>query len=218
MQFEVPPAGGGFRKQSSRLKAKPKLFFPLPCPATKKDIDCGTASRVYNHCVTDQASAKSFLRSGELARLAGVSADTLRHYERRGLLAPRRSRNGYREYSLPMLERVRVIRRAIACGFTIDELAKIFRAKDQGGAPCRQVRQLAQTKLTDVERQLRELEAVRDNLSSMLADWDERLARTDEHQRAGLLDSLANQETVNVKNNSPIKRPSLKYPNQECKS
>ena len=63
------------------------------------------------------------LRSGELARLTGVSRDTLRLYERRGLLpAPGRSESGYRRYGTSAAHRVRLIRAALSIGFTIDEL------------------------------------------------------------------------------------------------
>ena len=167
--------------------------------------------------MNDQDSTKPYLRSGELARLAEVSPDTLRHYERRGLLTPRRSRNGYREYSLQMIDRVRVIRRAIAFGFTIDELAAILKARDKGNAPCRQVRRMAQAKLDEIECQLRELEIVRDELLSIIADWDNKLSQTAENQRAGLLESLVNRQAVSLKNHSPIKRPSHKQKNQEFK-
>jgi len=59
------------------------------------------------------------LRSGELARISGVSADTLRHNERKGLLKPRRAPNGYREYPRHAVERVRLIRAALSrlCAF-----------------------------------------------------------------------------------------------------
>lgn len=127
-----------------------------------------------------------------MARLAGVSPDTLRHYERKGLLpAPRRSPNGYREYHSSLLDRVRMIRRALSVGFTIDELASIFRQRANGGAPCRRVRALAEEKLTEVEAQLMEIKTLRDDLRSMLRDWDSRLARSADGERAGLLESLA---------------------------
>jgi DNA-binding transcriptional MerR regulator len=68
---------------------------------------------------------KAYVRAGALARAAGVSTDTLRHYERKGVLgAPRRSANGYREYPPESLERVRLIRRALCFGLTLDELAR----------------------------------------------------------------------------------------------
>ena len=67
------------------------------------------------------SSEKSFYRSGELAELAGISTDTLRHYERKSVLALLlRKANDYRQYPASALQRVRLIRRAIAVGFTLD--------------------------------------------------------------------------------------------------
>jgi DNA-binding transcriptional MerR regulator len=141
---------------------------------------------------------KSYLRAGELARAVGVSADTLHHYERKGVLAPpRRSANGYREYPADALDRVRLVRRALAIGFTLDELAQILRARDRGVAPCREVRALATAKLAAVEERLRELVAVREELRAVVGEWDARLARTPAGGRAGLLDSLAASQRSN---------------------
>src|SRR5947207_15027156 len=92
--------------------------------------------------VAPTASNNRPLRSGELARRAGVSPDTLRHYERKGLLAPCRTPSGYREYSAEAVDRVRLIRRALSIGFSLDELAPILAARDRGRAPCRAVRAL----------------------------------------------------------------------------
>jgi len=139
---------------------------------------------------------QSYLRSGELARLAGVSTDTLRHYERKGLLVrPRRSANGYREYPAGALDRVRLVRNALGIGFTLKELARILGVRDQGGAPCHQVRALAGTKLTDVETQLRELTTLRDELRTLLRNWDALLAKNPPPERAGLLESLVASDT-----------------------
>ena len=135
---------------------------------------------------------KGFLRAGALARASGVSTDTLRHYERKGVLAaPRRSANGYREYPAEALARVLLVRRALSVGFTLDELARLLRARESGRAPCREVRALAARKLAGVEESLRELAAVREELRAALADWDSRLAKTKEGGRARLLESLA---------------------------
>lgn len=140
----------------------------------------------------EETPKQKYLRSGELARLAGVSTDTLRHYERKGLLArPRRSANGYREYPASDLDRVRLVRGALGIGFTIEELARILSVRDRGGAPCHQVRALAGTKLTEVETQLGELTALRDELRRLLKNWDELLAKNPPSERAGLLESLA---------------------------
>ena len=130
-------------------------------------------------------------RVGELAKVAGVSTDTLRHYERKGLLRPQRSSNGYREYPEHALERLRMIRQALAVGFTLDELGAVFSVFDRGGAPCRQLRGLAATKLGEIERHLQDVTAMRNALREALADWDARLANTSPGQRAGLLKALA---------------------------
>jgi DNA-binding transcriptional MerR regulator len=131
------------------------------------------------------------LQSGELARLSGVSADTLRHYERVGVLArPPRTHSGYRRYPASAVDRVRLIRRALAIGFSLEELRRILRARDAGGAPCRSVRALAASKLSQLEQRIAELESVRDQLRGLLVDWDDRLARTPDGKPARLLESV----------------------------
>jgi DNA-binding transcriptional MerR regulator len=152
-------------------------------------------------------SLEGFL-SGELARLTGVSTDTLRHYERKGVLpVARRLNNGYRKYPPDSIERVRLIRRALAVGFTLDELAQFLKARDRGQAPCHEVRTLAEEKLTEVESHLTELLAVRDELRATLVDCDKRLAGKKAGQRAGLLEALAQQEAKSpATHNSSRKR------------
>src|SRR5207245_11594921 len=108
--------------------------------------------------VTPTDSNTRPLRSGELARRAGVSPDTLRHYERRGLLPrPQRSSAGYRLYSPEALSRVRPIRCALSIGFTVKELGTILADHDRGCAPCRPVRPVAADQLGGVELHLRTL-------------------------------------------------------------
>ena len=141
--------------------------------------------------VRDGSLKKAYVRAGELARAAGVSTDTLRHYERKGVLGrPRRSANGYREYPPEALERVLLVRRALSFGFTLDELARVLRTRERGGAPCREVRALAAGKLEEVESRLRELRALRGELRAILGEWDERLSEAADGGRAGLLESL----------------------------
>ena len=132
------------------------------------------------------------MRSGALARTCGVSTDTLRHYERIGILSrPPRTSAGYRQYPPEAAARVQMVRRALGVGFTLDELARILRVRDRGGAPCRQVRSLAESKLHDVERQIADLSRLRDHLRVLLADWDQRLAGVPDGARAGLLEALS---------------------------
>ena len=132
------------------------------------------------------------MRAGELAKACGVSTDTLRHYERVGVLAPpRRTAAGYRQYPAEAVPRVRMVRRALALGFTLAELARIFRVRERGGAPCREVRAMAGRKLMEIERQWCELGEVRDYWRTLLAEWDRQLRSTPEGTRAGLLERMA---------------------------
>ena len=145
-------------------------------------------------------------RIGTLAKELGTSTDTLRHYERKGVLVSQRLNNGYRVYPEDALERVRTIRKALAIGFTLDELSLIFKVFDQGGAPCHQVRILAAGKLTEIETHLREVIALRDDLKAALDEWDLRLAKTASGQRAGLLKALAARSDVQSSSNSLLIR------------
>jgi DNA-binding transcriptional MerR regulator len=145
------------------------------------------------------------LQSGELARISGVSADTLRHYERKGLLKPRRAPNGYREYPRHAVERVRLIRAALAIGFKLDDLERVFKIRDAGGAPCRQVRELAAAKLDELEALVRGLTAMLDEMREIIKDWDRRLDSVPAGEPARLLETLAAIDFANVRAIAPLK-------------
>jgi DNA-binding transcriptional MerR regulator len=149
------------------------------------------------------------MRAGELARLAGVSTDTLRLYEKKGLLPkPRRSPNGYREYPEAAASRVRLVRQAVALGFTLDELVRVLKVRDQGGAPCREVRALGAAKLAQVDARLDDLAKARGRLHAVLQRWDEILGRTPHGARAALLDAL--EGLVDAGTPSPLVPPGLR--------
>jgi DNA-binding transcriptional MerR regulator len=132
------------------------------------------------------------MTSGELAKAAGVSADTLRHYEKKGLLpAPPRRDNRYRVYPPAAVQRVRVIQRALDMGFTLDDLAGVLRQRDAGGVPCGHVRDIAVKRLEELELRVAALAKLRDELRQVVQEWGERLATLPPGQRAGLLDALA---------------------------
>ena|SRR5581483_3761339 len=131
------------------------------------------------------------MKSGQLARECGISTDTLRHYEQIGVLPrPRRTASGYREYPAEAVQRVRFVRRALEIGFTLDELARILKVRDSGGAPCREVRALAERKLEQVISRIDDLCGLRDHMRSVLDNWDRRLSETPQGARAGLLEAL----------------------------
>jgi len=109
--------------------------------------------------VRSKVSTNEPMHSSELARLVGVSTDTLRYYERLGLLpAAPRSTSGYRLFPAQALHRVRLIRGALAIGFSIRELSEIFAERDRGAAPCQRVLMLAREKLATVEASLRDVQ------------------------------------------------------------
>jgi DNA-binding transcriptional MerR regulator len=127
----------------------------------------------------------------ELAASAGISTDTLRHYERRGVLPPPpRTRAGYRRYPASAVARVALVRRALQIGFSLEDLARVTREREQGGAPCRKVRAIVADRLSRLDSELEALTALKAELTAILADWDRVLARTPPNTQARLLDSL----------------------------
>jgi DNA-binding transcriptional MerR regulator len=140
------------------------------------------------------------LGASALAQLTGVSTDTLRHYERRGLLAhPPRTAGGYRRYPNEAVGRVRLIQRALVIGFSLEELARVFRERATGGAPCRKVRGIVEERLVAIDEQLADLKQLKRDLRTLLDEWDARLGGTPAGQRAHLLDSLAHREAPDLR-------------------
>jgi DNA-binding transcriptional MerR regulator len=136
--------------------------------------------------------AAGTLAPREVAHQTGVSPDTLRHYERKGLLPrPARTAAGYRRYAPDAVPRVRLIQRALLIGFSLDELARLFGERARGTPPCRKVRALVAERLDGLEARLEALTMLRDDLRVLLAEWDERLARTPDGTPARLLETLA---------------------------
>ena len=105
---------------------------------------------------------------GTLAKRAGVGIDTVRYYERAGLLAPKaRLSSGYRRYSELELIRLRFIRRAQALGFSLKEVSELLALSARRDVA--RVKHSAQAKLADVEQRIAELEKIRDGLATLIA-------------------------------------------------
>ncbi|WP_435592663.1 MerR family transcriptional regulator [Nocardia sp. bgisy118] len=123
------------------------------------------------------------MRSGELAAAAGVNAQTLRYYERRGLLAePDRSLGGHRMYPEQAVTVLRVIKAAQRLGFTLDEVADLLEATQLGRRRTEAGLQArAAAKLAEVDAELAELTAVRDILRAALAAGCDDLIECSEH-------------------------------------
>jgi DNA-binding transcriptional MerR regulator len=143
-------------------------------------------------------NSSTILHSGELAKAAGVSPDTIRHYEKVGVL-PQASRtnSGYRIYPADAVERVLVVRRALRIGFTLAELAEVLKARDAGGAPCRRVYKMAQKKLEDLTADIAALRHTQHEMKQVMADWQHRMRQTTPGERANLLHSLTGSAVRN---------------------
>ncbi|HEY8033919.1 MAG TPA: Hg(II)-responsive transcriptional regulator [Methylocella sp.] len=107
------------------------------------------------------------LTIGRLAALADVNVETIRYYQRRGLLdEPRKPSGGYRHYPADMARRVRFIKRAQALGFTLEEIASLLRL--DGADCCADTRELAAHKIALIERKLLDLAAMRAALAALV--------------------------------------------------
>jgi DNA-binding transcriptional MerR regulator len=131
------------------------------------------------------------LRIGRLAARAGVSVDTIRHYERLGVLpAATRTAAGYRQYPASAVDRVRLVRQSLRFGFSLRDVAGFLRVRASGGTPCRDVRAAADRILSVVDHRIAELTAARKEMKQTLREWDRRLSRTPANRPARLLESL----------------------------
>jgi MerR family transcriptional regulator, copper efflux regulator len=109
---------------------------------------------------------------GRLARLAGVKPDTIRFYERSGLLPkPQRLGSGYRSYDDAALKQVHFIRKAQSLGFSLDEIRRIMSLRGHGRETCRCVIAMAEATLAETECKLKELSRFKESLSTNLTRW-----------------------------------------------
>jgi len=132
------------------------------------------------------------LRSGDLAKLTGLSPDTIRHYERVRVLpeAPRTA-SGYRVYGRDAVDRVRLVQRALQLGFSLSELSEILKVRDCGGVPCHRVLKLTEEKLRHLGEHIEELRETQHYMRRLVKQWRKTLAHTEPGHKAMLLHSLA---------------------------
>ncbi len=106
---------------------------------------------------------------GKLATRAGVGVDTVRYYERNGLLSPRgRLASGYRRYSELEVARLRFIRRAQALGFSLKEIRELLALSSQRDVA--QIKRSAEAKLADVAQRIADLQRMHDGLARLVAE------------------------------------------------
>jgi MerR family Zn(II)-responsive transcriptional regulator of zntA len=113
------------------------------------------------------------MKVNELAKAAGVSADTVRHYVRMGLIrAAQNPHNGYRFFSPEMLARLRFIKAAQRLGFKLQDIQLIFADADKGDSPCPRVRDVIAARIEESAMQIRELQDLQGRMQQALRQWD----------------------------------------------
>ncbi len=127
------------------------------------------------------------LSIGELARMSGVPAKTIRYYEETGLIpAAERARNGYRVYGEPAVHMLRFVRRARDLGFSVQDVGSLLALWGDKARRSSDVKTLAAGHVEDIERKIRSLQVLRESLLDLV----ER-CHGDEHPECPILDDLA---------------------------
>jgi MerR family copper efflux transcriptional regulator len=111
---------------------------------------------------------KKALSIGQMARQAEVGIETVRFYERQGLLSePARKASGYRQYTEDAVIRLRFIKRAKELGFSLKEIAELIELRFDPDATCAEVKEQAQHKLIDIEARIRDLNKMKKMLQKL---------------------------------------------------
>jgi MerR family mercuric resistance operon transcriptional regulator len=110
------------------------------------------------------------LTIGQLAKNAEVNVETVRYYERRGLIPkPARPRSGYRHYSQEIVARIEFIKRAKELGFSLKEVSELLSLRVDPHTTCSDVKKLAEIKIADVEEKIRALQRIKKALTRLVA-------------------------------------------------
>jgi len=112
------------------------------------------------------------MKVGELAKMAGVTADTVRHYTRIGLLKPvRNPSNSYQHYDNTALKHLRFAQKARLLGFSLNDIETIVNHQHTGASPCPMVRDLMASQLPKVEHQINELQEQLTRMERAMDAW-----------------------------------------------
>lgn len=127
------------------------------------------------------------MRTREVANLAGVNTQTLRYYERRGLLAePPRSAAGYRDYPSSAVGLLRFVKRAQELGFSLAEAEELLALADGGPDSCDAARALARSHIAELDRKIADLQRMRTSLGALVATCE----RSRAERSCPLLDAI----------------------------
>ena len=158
------------------------------------------------------------MQIGELAQRAGVSVQTVRYYERCGLLRkPERKPSLYRVYSDADVRRLQFILHAKALGFTLDEIKQILDLSKRRACPCGEVLRIGQERLADLNAQIEQLARFRNQLADAVKDWQKCPQEAPSGDAICVLIERTMVESSNQKSNS-IERRNIKCRLNKVKS
>lgn len=106
---------------------------------------------------------------GQVAKQAGISVETIRYYEKQGLLEePERKESGYRQYSGKIIERLSFIMQAKELGFSLKEIGELLSLKSGANTACNDVKKIALEKLGEIENKIKMLQRMRKSLKKLV--------------------------------------------------
>ena len=127
--------------------------------------------QLLSHPIGRSKRGASTLSVGQLAKRVGLNIQTVRYYEREGLLPePERTSGGHRLYSEEDILRLQFIQGAKDCGFTLREIADLMQMRDSDIATCTDVRERAKAKLAETEHKLKQMNTLKKHLKKLIAD------------------------------------------------
>lgn len=136
--------------------------------------------------------SNEYIKTGELSQEAGVNKETLRFYERKGLLeAPKRTEAGYRLFTQADVERVKFIKNAQKLGFSLNEIRELLAIADGEVVKCSEVRKIAEEKLLYIHDQIQSLY----KLEQVLADLISQCKKADTISCCPIIESISKGET-----------------------
>ena len=135
---------------------------------------CKLKKRMKLNSVKARPASGRPLKIGEVAKASGIGIETLRFYEKSGLLdQPSRTESGYRLYDPEVLTRLDFIKRAQVLGFSLDEIRRIIADRRAGQSPCAEVREIVRHRLAELDERMREMKRYRNELATALTHWDQ---------------------------------------------
>ncbi len=118
--------------------------------------------RVYNRLMKEEYTI------GKLAKESGVTVETVRFYEQKGLINQPSPKSGYRKYPYDDVIKIRFVKRAKELGFTLNEAKELLQLRVKSDAKCGQVKLKAEQKLEDVDKKIKDLNKIKRSLKSLI--------------------------------------------------